>query len=81
MSKQEVRPDKVKKLLKDPEYIKIVDKIDANVDYIDIKPYSHNIIGLCLQDAAEKFGNDVANDLIMEFKLHMYGWSTVDTDD
>lgn len=80
-NKQKVPPNKVKDLLKNPDYIRIVDQIDANIDYIDIKPFSHNIIGLCLQEAAEKFGDDTANDLIQEFRLDVYGWNAVDTNE
>ncbi len=64
-------------LLKDENYINIVAGIDKQVDYIDIKPYSHNIIALHLGRAAELFGNEVANDLIEEFELEQYGWSKV----
>lgn len=72
-----MNPAQVSDLLTDPEYINLVNKIDAEVDYIDYKPYSHNIIGLCLQQVAEKFGNKAANDLIEEFDLESQGWSKV----
>jgi len=69
------------KLLCDPDYQGILATIDKEVDYIGYKQYSHNIIGLALQEAAEKFGFEVANDLIDEFGLIMHGWSKVDKED
>lgn len=61
-------------LLHNPDYIRIIEAIDSNVDYVDIKQYSHNIISLALQEAAKKFGNHIANDLIDEFDLEEKGW-------
>lgn len=63
------------KLTHNPDYMRIVATIDKEVDYVDIKPFSHNIIGLCLNEAATKFGKKVANDLIDEFELEARGWS------
>ena len=42
--------------------------------WIDIKPYSHNIISLVLRCIAEKYGKDVANKLIKDLKLDCIGW-------
>ena len=68
------------KLTHNPDYMRIVATIDREVDYVDIKPFSHNIIGLCLSEAATKFGKPVANDLIEEFELEALGWSKVEDD-
>ena len=68
-------------LINDPNYVRIVATIDKEVDYVDLKPFSHNIIGLALGEAADKFGNEVANDLIEEFELEAKGWSKVLEDD
>ena len=68
-------------LLKNEDYISIVATIDKEVDYVDVKPYSHNIISLSLGNAAQKFGNEVANDLIEEFGLEDLGWRKVVEDD
>jgi len=46
--------------------------------YIDIKPYSHNIISLILQHVSKTCGNKYANQLIDEFYLTHYGWSRVE---
>lgn len=51
------------------------DEIEAEIPYIDIKPYSHNIIGICLSAIAKKFGKDKANATIDMFELEDYGWS------
>ena len=44
------------------------------IPYIDIKPYSHNIISLRLQMISEEFGDDVAHQLIKDLKLDTKGW-------
>lgn len=51
--------------------------IEAEIDYVDIKPYSHNIIGLSLAALAQKTDNEAANMLIDEFDLESLGWSKV----
>ncbi len=69
------------KLLGDPKYQKILAIIDKEVDYVDIKPYSHNIINYALLELSELFGNEVANDVIEEFELELLGWSKIDKED
>lgn len=49
--------------------------IEKEVDWVDIKPYSHNIISLALGSLAKEVGNDAANDLIDAFNLEDLGWS------
>ena len=49
-------------------------KIRKEVDYVDIKPYSHSIIGLVLMQIAKRFGKDVANKAIRDFGLEELGW-------
>lgn len=75
-----VRSNKLKliehKIPKTLDEIRI--KIEAEVDYVDIKPYSHNIISMLLGMAAESYGNKAANDLIDEFDLAERGWSKED---
>ena len=70
-----------KELLCNPTYQEILRTIDKEVDYVGLKPYSHNIIGLALQQAADEFGHDVANDLIVEFELEALGWSKLNKED
>jgi hypothetical protein len=64
-----------KNLIYNSDYQEIVAKIDKEVDYIDLNPHSRNIIKDCLRVASNKFGIDVANDLIEEFDLENNGWS------
>ena len=73
-SKQKVGQHLIEELLKNEEYQKIVETIDKEVDFIGVRPYSHNIIGFALAGAAKKFGKEVANDLIDEFNLEDHGW-------
>jgi len=49
-------------------------KIMEEIPYIDIKPYSHNIISLRLKMISDEFGQDVANETIKEFHLDDLGW-------
>ncbi|KKM66012.1 hypothetical protein LCGC14_1485460, partial [marine sediment metagenome] len=76
-----VRSSKLKlveqKLVEAKSLEEIKSKIGAEVDYVDVKPYSHNIIGLLLQMAATHYGNDAANELIDYFELEELGWSKI----
>jgi len=49
-------------------------QIKKEVPYVDIKPYSHNIIGLVLMQIAKEFGKDEANKAIDDFGLVNLGW-------
>ena len=53
----------------------IINKIKEEIPFVDIKPYSHNIIGLQLQLLAEKFGQAEANKVIRETPLKDLGWA------
>lgn len=55
----------------------LYDKIEKEVDYIDVKPFSHNIVGLVLQEISKEFGQDRANEAIDHFNLELLGWSKV----
>jgi hypothetical protein len=68
-------------LLCNPEYQKILSTIDKEVDYVNEKEYSRNIISLSLHECCEKFGYEVTNDIIVEFDLECLGWSKVDKED
>lgn len=48
--------------------------IADNVPYIDVRPYSHNIIGLALGAIAKKKGDDEAKRLIIKYRLDKKGW-------
>lgn len=68
-------------IVQDPKYQRLVDTIDREVDYVGSKPYSHNIIGIALGEAAKIYGKAVANDLIEEFELERLGWIKVNDED
>ena len=50
-------------------------KILEERKYVDIKPYSHNLISLYLKRYAELEGHDKTNQLIIDFQLDELGWS------
>jgi hypothetical protein len=43
--------------------------------FVDLKPYSHNIISMSLRIIAEKCGKDEANKTIRICRLKRLGWS------
>jgi len=49
-------------------------EIKREVRFVDIKPYSHNIINISLQAIASRFGRDEANKAIRDFHLEEFGW-------
>ncbi|MCP6727078.1 MAG: hypothetical protein KJI69_03580 [Patescibacteria group bacterium] len=52
----------------------LIAQIRTEMPYIDIKPYSHNIIGIVLGQIAEKFGDTEAENTIKELHLDKRGW-------
>lgn len=66
--------------MRNPKLQEIYNLIEEEVPFVDVKPYSHNIISLRLRQIAEKFGQDFANDAIEHFKLGSLGWSKVNKD-
>lgn len=54
--------------------------IDNEVPYVDVKPYSHNIISIALSAIAKEHGQDVANEAIQDFGLEALGWNKVATE-
>ena len=58
------------------EEINIIEKIENEMEWIDIKPYSHNIIGLSLSVLQEDFewtDKDIA-ELVFQLGLDKMGW-------
>ena len=49
-------------------------RIEEEVEFVDIKQYSHNIISINLRIIAEEFGYNKANETIDEFALVSLGW-------
>lgn len=54
--------------------------IEKEVPYVDLKPYSHNIIGLVLSKINGTFGREEANKAIRDFGLEDLGWHQMDDD-
>lgn len=50
------------------------DQIEGEAEDIDVKPYSHNIVGLLLSQVAKEFGREAANQCIRDFGLEAKGW-------
>ncbi len=53
--------------MKIKELEKLRERIEENVEYVDVKPFSHNIIGMTLRIIAEEFGKEKANQAIEDF--------------
>jgi len=56
---------------------RMINKIKEEIPFVDIKPYSHNLIGLELELLAETFGQAEANKVIRETPLKDLGWGWV----
>ena len=52
----------------------IIEKIEEEIPYIGIKPFSHNIIGLELLCYTEIKGEKATYELIKELGLDELGW-------
>lgn len=48
--------------------------IRKEIPFVDIKPYSHNIISISLQAIAKDFGVSKADQAIEDFRLEGLGW-------
>ena len=56
------------------DLVEYKNKIRNEIPYVDVKPYSHNIIAMILTMIGNKFGVVVANDTIIELQLDKLGW-------
>jgi len=45
--------------------------------WVDVKEYSHNLIGFYLRECATKYGNEEANKIIEKTGLERLGWKKV----
>ena len=52
----------------------LIAQIRTEIPYIDIRPYSHNIIGIVLGQIADQFGDAEAEKLIKTLGLDKRGW-------
>jgi len=51
------------------------EEIEELAPTIDVKPYSHNIVGLCLLQISQRYGPDEVNRAIVDFDLKAKGWT------
>lgn len=51
-----------------------INTIKKNIPYVDIKPYSHNIINLTLASIGEQYGDKTAKKIIADTELKNMGW-------
>lgn len=52
----------------------IIEKIKQEIPFVDIKPFSHNIISLELRLLEKKYGEEEVKNLIKSTKLKDLGW-------
>ena len=45
--------------------------------WVDVKEYSHNLIGFYLRECDEKYGREEANNIIKKTGLEKLGWKTL----
>ncbi len=55
----------------------IIDKIENEIDFVDVKPYSHNIIALWLKILEEQYGKDEVFEIINNSDLYHLGWGHI----
>ena len=56
------------------EYYELKAKIIQQREFVDVKPYSHNIISLLLRAIADGWGQERANQTIEACELEELGW-------
>lgn len=52
--------------------------IEKEIPFVDIKPFSHNIISMELRMVKAEFGKVVANNMVIQLGLDKMGWSVED---
>ena len=53
-------------------------KILKEACFVDIKPYSHNLVSLYLGQLDDLTSTEYVEDFILEYNLHRRGWSVSD---
>lgn len=56
---------------------KIIEKILEEIPFVNIKPYSHNIIGLELRILEENYGKEEVIKLVENTQLKNLGWGYI----
>ena len=60
--------------MSEEEKSELMTKILMELPYVDIKPYSHNIIAITLKIIEEKFGEEESIRMMKECHLDKHGW-------
>lgn len=53
------------------------DTIESEAGFVDIRPYSHNIVSLALRAISKEFGKNEANKAVDDFGLSELGWKKI----
>lgn len=64
----------MKKRLNEKTFEELKQTIDNEIDYVDVKPYSHNIISITLRQIDEKFGKNKVIEIFDYYNLQELGW-------
>ena len=64
----------MKKKLNERTFDELKETIDNEIEYVDVKPYSHNIISITLRQIDDKFGKKKVREVFDYFNLHELGW-------
>jgi hypothetical protein len=54
-----------------------VEGIKSEIEFVGLKPYSHNIIQISLTAIANDFGITAANKVIDDLELESLGWKKI----
>ncbi len=60
-----------------PTLEELFDKVEEQAEWLDIKPYSHNIIGLTLQMIDDYYGTHEVINAIYDNDLEDKGWGHI----
>ena len=66
-----------KKQKREERLVELYARIEREVEFVDVKPYSHNIISLNLHTICKEFGYNKANEAIDKFGLISLGWQHI----
>jgi len=55
----------------------IIDKIYDEIDFVDVKPYSHNIISIWFRILEEQYGKGEVVEIINNTDLYDAGWGWI----
>ena len=65
----------MKKKLTEKDFNDLYNQVEEAIQYVDVKPYSHNIISIVLRQVDEKYGKEKVIEIFNDFNLEEYGWT------